>query len=278
MVDQASFIEAVRSVQKIMQAGTEPLSKEEIQSYFQEMELSSEQQELICQYLQNPQQAFAEEKGKRTDSNAGSPQQRSGGEAGKGRHTAYKSSKLQGAFCEEARKGKPAESGRPGLYPGGAKATLALSRAQDLELYRRLLAGEASVIAEINHQWQGRLAEIAGEYTAEKAWREELVQEGNVGLLVGLDRLLGKEGEEAALVEVKLESYVRESMEEFCQKEESTEYQEKLLLAKVNFIHEAQKQLAEENFALPTVQELADFTRMPEEEVMAILSLSRERD
>ena len=152
------------------------------------------------------------------------------------------------------------------------------NRREMLELYGRLLAGEASVIAEINHQWQGRLAEIAGEYTAEKAWREELVQEGNVGLLVGLDRLLGKEGEEAALVEMKLESYVRESMEEFCQKEESTEYQEKLLLAKVNFIHEAQKQLAEENFAIPTVQELADFTRMPEEEVMAILSLSRERN
>ena len=42
MVDQTSFIEAVRSVQKMMQAGTEPLSKEEIQSYFQEMGLSSE--------------------------------------------------------------------------------------------------------------------------------------------------------------------------------------------------------------------------------------------
>ena len=276
MVDQTSFIEAVRSVQKIMQAGTEPLSKEEIQSYFQEMGLSSEQQELICQYLQNPQQAFPEENGKCTASNAGSTQQRFGGEVGKG--TAYKSSKLRGAFCEEARKGKPAESGRPGLYSGGAEAELALSRAQELELYGRLLAGEGSAIVEINHQWQGRLAEIAGEYTAEKAWREELVQEGNVGLLVGLDRLLGKEGEEAALVEVKLESYVRESMEEFCQKEESTEYQEKLLLAKVNFIHEAQKQLAEENFAIPTVQELADFTRMPEEEVMAILSLSRERN
>ena len=246
MVDQTSFIEAVRSVQKIMQAGTEPLSKEEIQSYFQEMGLSSEQQELICQYLQSPQQAFPEE--------------------------------LRGAFCEGARKGKLSESGRSGLYSGGAEAELALSRAQELELYGRLLAGEGSAIVEINHQWQGRLAEIAGEYTAEKAWREELVQEGNVGLLVGLDRLLGKEGEEAALVEVKLESYVRESMEEFCQKEESTEYQEKLLLAKVNFIHEAQKQLAEENFAIPTVQELADFTRMPEEEVMAILSLSRERN
>ncbi len=276
MVDQTSFIEAVRSVQKMMQAGTEPLSKEEIQSYFQEMGLSSEQQELICQYLQNPQQAFPEENGKCTESNAGSPQQRFGGEVGKG--TAYKSSKLRGAFCEGARKGKLSESGRSGLYSGGAEAELALSRAQELELYGRLLAGEASVIAEINHQWQGRLAEIAGEYTAEKAWREELVQEGNVGLLVGLDRLLGKEGEEAALVEMKLESYVRESMEEFCQKEESTEYQEKLLLAKVNFIHEAQKQLAEENFAIPTVQELADFTRMPEEEVMAILSLSRERN
>ena len=78
-------------------------------------------------------------------------------------------------------------------------------------------------------------------------------------------------------VEVKLEAYVREAMEGFFQQEESTVYQEKLLLAKVNFIHEAQKLLAEENFTIPTIQELADYTRMPEEEVRAVLSLSQEK-
>lgn len=252
MVDQKTFIEAVRSVQEILKARTEPVTKEEIQSYFKGMDLSQEQQGLVCQYLQNFQKTFEEtdSKKKRADAEA--------------MGTAGKKGECSGIYNR--------------LYMDEIAAAPVLSQEQKADLYRRLLAGERAVVADINRQWLGKLMEIAGAYASDKVLLEELVQEGNLGLLIGLDQLLGKEGvEEPAAVEVKLEAYVREAMEGFFQQEESTVYQEKLLLTKVNFIHEAQKLLAEENFTIPTIQELADYTRMPEEEVRAVLSLSQEK-
>ena len=51
MIDQRAFMETLRSVQEVAKASLEPLSQEEIKSYFQDMELSSEQQQLIYDYL-----------------------------------------------------------------------------------------------------------------------------------------------------------------------------------------------------------------------------------
>ena len=47
MVDVITFMDTLHSVQEIAKTSPEPLSKEEIQSYFQDMELSEEQQEMI---------------------------------------------------------------------------------------------------------------------------------------------------------------------------------------------------------------------------------------
>lgn len=255
MVDQSTFIEAVRSVQEILRTRTEPATKEEIQSYFKKMDLSQEQQELVCQYLQNSQEAFGEGASGKSQADAEEP--RSPGVKGK-------------------KEPRPNIHNR--LYRDEVAATPVLSQEQKAELYRRLLAGEQAAVAAISSQWLGKLLEIAGAYASDQMLLEELVQEGNLGLLTGLGHFLGKEGEEEpAAVEVRLEAYAREAMEGFCQQEESMEYQEKLLLAKVNFIHEAQRLLAEENFTVPTIQELADYTRMPEEEVRAILSLFQEK-
>ncbi len=46
MVDKTTFMETLRSVQQIAQASPEAMTKEEIRSYFQDMDLSEEQQEI----------------------------------------------------------------------------------------------------------------------------------------------------------------------------------------------------------------------------------------
>lgn len=61
MVDKITFMETLHSVQEIARTSANPMSREEIQSYFQGMELSEEQQEMIFQYLQTPQQETSEE-------------------------------------------------------------------------------------------------------------------------------------------------------------------------------------------------------------------------
>ena len=56
MVDKITFMETLHSVQDIMKASASPMTKEEIQVYFKDMDLSTEQQEMIYEYLQKPQQ------------------------------------------------------------------------------------------------------------------------------------------------------------------------------------------------------------------------------
>ena len=56
MVDKITFMETLHSVQEIAKASAVPLTKEEITSYFQDMDLSKEQQEMIYQFLQMPQE------------------------------------------------------------------------------------------------------------------------------------------------------------------------------------------------------------------------------
>ena len=54
MVDKITFLETLHSVQEIVKASPEPLTKEEIRGYFQDMELSKEQQEMVYRFLLTP--------------------------------------------------------------------------------------------------------------------------------------------------------------------------------------------------------------------------------
>ena len=55
MLDQVKFMETLRAVADVARVSTTPLTKEEINEYFDGMELTEEQQELVYQYLLNPQ-------------------------------------------------------------------------------------------------------------------------------------------------------------------------------------------------------------------------------
>ena len=54
MVDQNTFMETVNSVAEIIKVAESPMSKEEILSYFKEMELSKEQEDTVLEYLLTP--------------------------------------------------------------------------------------------------------------------------------------------------------------------------------------------------------------------------------
>lgn len=261
MIDKTTFMETLRSVQDIAKTSENPLSREEIQSYFEGMELSLEQQEMIYQYLLQPDREPAEERkeesqGKRkVDKTAGS-----------------KNKKHSLPFQ---------------MYLREINGIPALSEEERQLLYQRLFAGEKEVISGISHQWLRKIAETAESYAGGKALLEDLVQEGSMGLLLGLEQLV-KEQEESAgeikqkeimsagveTVEKRLELFVKEAMESFCQEMESADYNENTILAKVNLIHEAQKMMAEENGTIPTMQELSQYTRIPVEEIRDILSLA----
>ena len=69
MLDKQTFMENLHDVMEIAKISDHPLSREEIMVYFEGMELSKEQEELIYSYLQKQPLAEEEEKeGEDTDS------------------------------------------------------------------------------------------------------------------------------------------------------------------------------------------------------------------
>lgn len=257
MVDRALFMEALRSVQEIAKASAGPMAREEIKEYFKDMELSPEQQEMVYQYIVNPIREGCPAEGMgHTHAEDGAKKPAGGKKAGHSRHFQ--------------------------MYLKEVGSIKGLPEGRKLELYQKLLAGERAAVSEISTQWLKRVAEIAGEYVTNRVLVEDLAQEGNMGLLLGLETMLGK-GKYGDLesgcsaIEQKLESFVREAMEQYQRETEGIDSRDNTFLAKVNLIHEAQKALAEDTGTIPALQELSEYTKIPVEEVRDIMALSKEK-
>ncbi len=276
MVDKITFMETLHSVQDIMKASASPMTKEEIQGYFKDMDLSKEQQEMIYQFLQMPQ-----------EKSMGNVHEWEGEETAdtKKKSGAGSSSRVNSS---SQTKGKPAQKPQNPhfqMYLKEISAIPALTGEQQNLLYQRLLAGEEAAMGEISHQWLKKVIKIAREYVTPRVFLEDLVQEGNISLLLGLGQISGKAAEygmdeaeslehaQQNRLERRLEEFVREGMEQYRQQLEGEADSENTILAKVSLLHEARKALAEENGTDPTVRELCEYTRLSPQEIADILDL-----
>ena len=61
MLDQNTFMETIRKVTEIMKTSEETLSREQILSYFDSMDLNENQKNMIFEYLMKPQDEATEE-------------------------------------------------------------------------------------------------------------------------------------------------------------------------------------------------------------------------
>lgn len=278
MVDKTVFMETLRSVQELAKASSEPMSREELLEYFKDMELSAEQRELVYQYFQS----------------SGEPE-----DSGQAARDFGRKPSGPGSSDLPGRGRKTSHSKHYQMYLNDISKISDLSQEGKSELYQRLLCGDRSAISAISGQWLKKITDIAKSYVTGRALVEDLVQEGNMGLLLGMEQLLGTKEQCGELtfdskpavmlsepsngphghstVEQQLEAYVREAMEQYCRETEGTDHGESAILAKVNLVYEAQKILAEENGTIPSMQELSEYTRIPVEEVGDIMALSRKK-
>lgn len=282
MVDKATFMETLRSVQELAKTSPEPMAREEIQEYFKDMELTAEQQELVYQYFQKPQEepntAEQGQAKREAGQQFGEPDPSLGQPEELGR-----ASKKQAGQKHSGSGKKAAHSQHFQMYLNDIERIPDLPQEGQMELYQRLLAGDKSAASAILDQWLKKIAAFAGAYASGQTLVEDLVQEGNMGLLLGMEELLGAGEQYPGLalnssdMEQKLENYVREAMGRYRQETEGMAHGESTILAKANLVHEAQKVLAEENGTIPDLQELSDYTRIPMEEIRDILALSRKQ-
>lgn len=245
MTDQNTFMETVKNVAEIVRTAPEPMVEEEILSYFADMKLDENQKRLVMDYLMN-QDNGNEEAGSEENVEILESEEDNSAEA-----------------LDENEDGT--KSVVFGMYLDELATLPKYSNEQLAQMYIQLLAGDESVIGDISNAWLERVLKIAEKYIEPKLNVEDLVQEGNIALLMKLQELAANK--ENADVEEELKVTVEQGVMAYASEINSERELENTVLGKVSLIHEAKKMLQSEKGHEPTMQEMADYTKMSVEEL-----------
>lgn len=164
MLDRAVFMETLRSVAEIRRTSAETMSKEEILKYFEGMELTEEHKEMIYQYMLLPAEVQTAE-----------------------------------PVTEEEEEAAPVEVNPEEeeavdyfqMYLDDLAEIKELSEDEMQQAYERLLQGDSDMIGVISESWLSTIAEMAVSYAEQGANLQDVIQEGNMGLLIKLSELNG---------------------------------------------------------------------------------------
>ncbi len=238
MTDQNTFMELVQNVAEIVKTAEAPMTEEEILVYFADMDLDENQKKLVLDYI-----ATAEEREQEDAELA--------------------EEKMEAASDEEETKSKVFQ-----MYLEELAMLPAFTASDRMQLYNRLAAGDADVIETISTAWLKKVLTIAEKYIEPGVNVEDLVQEGNMSLFLKLQELLGEEQVEN--MEELLTSAVEEGIVRYCSEMVGERQLENTLVGKISLVHEAKKVLVMEKGQEPTLKELADYTKMTEDELLEI--------
>ena len=158
MLDQSVFTETIHEVAEIIRTSATPLSKEEILSYFKEMELNEQQENMVLEFLLTPhEEEEAEEETEETE----------GGE----QDTAdWQETSDASALAQNDSGEKEEKNGKTDILPESKMFQMYLEEINELpvysekkqeEMYQKLLAGDESVIHTITNSWMVKVLETA---------------------------------------------------------------------------------------------------------------------
>lgn len=116
-------------------------------------------------------------------------------------------------------------------------------------------------------------AQLALSYAGKGIPLEDLIQEGNVGLIMALDTL---ELREDGISEAEyIREGIRGAMENLLEEEAGLQKSDGQILERINYIGEAIRNLSEELERKVTLEELSAYLDMPEAEIADVLRLTR---
>lgn len=290
MLDKISFMEVLHEVMELVGTSGKPVSREELRVYFKDMELNAEQEELVYQYLLKGQRGQDAVIAEGTLKEAGDKGTHNKTEADKRMHNkvAGDEESVQEAelspVVQELRQSeqKQKEAEKTFLNAPYVKMYLkdirSIKRLKQEELfpyYERLLAGEDDAADVVLHNYLHRVVAIAKRYVLLKVNMEDVVQEGNMGLLLAVKKLKGR-GEQKNIKKY-IENEIKKSMENYINQTLEDDNWEQMVLGRARLLQDAREALAKELLRVPSISELSEYTHLSEEEINDISSLIKEK-
>ena len=255
MLDQNTFMETVKAVQEVAKTSPTPLSKEEIFQYFADMELTDTQKDLVYDFFVHAQEESVEEQEVRETGEADSKQEE---KEGKNESGDFSEEEPHSAFYQ--------------MYLDDLDALPTYTKEELQQYYEKMSSGDAGAQKAVREHWMKQMPELAQKLVRRGIQLEDLIQEGNMGLLLEVPQILEKRMT-AEEIEKNLRGAIEDAMNAYISEMTGEDDGEHTILGKVTLLHEAKKMLMEELGREPSRKELADYTKVSEQEIEDILSV-----
>lgn len=247
MLEQNRFMELLQEIKEVATIQEYQITKEEIGTYFDGMDISEQQLEAVYQYLGDngiKVPGFVHRKIEQVEEE--------------------KSTEIKGE--------KEENSVSHRFYMEELAQLQTLSQEEKTKFFLGVREGNEEHKMRLLEGYLPVVAELAEKYKEKGMPVDDLIQEGNIGLL----QALGRVGEIAKLedAETFLIESVRNAMVSAVDEVNGAEDWESAVVAKSGLIHEAAKYLAEDLGRVATVEELAEYTKLSVKEIEDIRNLS----
>lgn len=252
MIEQSKFLALLKEMSEVARVQENSMTKEEIAQYFQGLDVTEEQLEAVYQYLG--------ENGIRVPGFALKQIEQP------------KEEDVVEAETEKKDEKEEKQSVAHRLYIEELESLEKLTEEEKTRLFLEVRNGSEEAKLRLMEGYLPVVVELAEKYKDKGMPEEDLIQEGNVGLLDALSKVkdIAKiEDADTFLIET-----IRQNMVEAVDVEIGENDWESTLLAKSNLINEAAKYLAEDLGRVATVQELSDYTKLTVQEILDIRNLS----
>lgn len=246
MADKLRFQEKLRGILDIANEQDMRLEKEDIEKYFEEDVLSEQQMELVYDYLL-AQKVIVKGYVKKG-----------------GTIVAAAEEKEQNLSEEEQVYLKEYQHNLQGIHPEqGGERTL---------LFRQAAEGDGVAKSRLIELYLSRVAELAREMKHPDVFIGDMIQEGNISLMLALDNLTN-----ADIAEEVIETEIREGIQAVIEAQADLIRRDNSIVKKVRELDEKITELTDNLGREATIEELVMYTDIPEEEIRSIVKLTEER-
>lgn len=141
--------------------------------------------------------------------------------------------------------------------------------------YRALLQGDEEAIETVVNQNLSMVFNRMKHYASYPVKMEDVIGEGNLALFMSVKGLCGKNKQMD--VADYLEDQVKKAMEQYIDETLDSSDWAEMVVQRARLLDQAKQVLTEDLVRTPTVKELADYTRISEEEIAEIENLTKEK-
>lgn len=265
MNDKIIFREMLTEIGELAQAKNNKLTVDEIKNYFSKVSLSDEQLELVYSYLEANK---IEVQGHEQNDNMKLFEVKEEEETTEAIDEVNENEEANG----EEQNLDPEENQYLIMYLEELGTLPKINENEKLDLYNQAIKGDSVAKNKIIEIYLMEVVEIAKGYVDKGILISDLIQEGNIGLMLSVEGLEGLEN--AAHVEEKIRTGVIASIESVIEENDFINITKKQIVSKVNFLNEGVKNLEEELGRAVSIEELANYMEMSVEEVRDVIRVS----